>query len=588
MKKIFLLCTLFLFSCVASAQFPGLLADDYTELTDSKPHDGKELWQRLPSIPQISWGSIDVRYSKQRIPSVGLTTKWKAKAWKGERVNAQALVWTNSEMKGVSLSVSDLKNSSFLIPAQAVETNFVRYIMTDELSKDRTTGCGYRDVKADWDSSLVADVLDITKIRDVEAMTTQPVWINIRIPQDVVPGKYKGTLTVSGANFKPMQLQMEVDVLNHTLPPPSQWKFHVDFWQNPYSVARYHQVPLWSKEHFDRMRPLMKLLADAGQKVITATIMHKPWAGQTEDHYDSMVGKTKKLDGTWSYDYTVFDKWVEFMMDDIGIRGQISCYTLIPWALSFDYIDQATNRVLYVEAKPGDALYEDYWGSFLKDFARHLKEKGWFGFTTIAMDERQMDDMKEAIKVIKKADPDFKIGLAGVYHEEIQADLHDYSVAYGIRFPDSVRVEREKQGKLSTVYTCCSEALPNLFTFSPPAEACWTFWHAAAGNYDGFLRWAWNSWTADPLRDSRFRTWAAGDCYHVYPGPRSSIRRERIIEGIQDAEKIRILSEEFRSKGQKNKLNKLNKAVSLFIHENLTPENAADMVNSGRQVLNAF
>src|SRR5690606_3449736 len=122
---------------------------------------------------------------------------------------------------------------------------------------------------------------------------------------------------------------------------------------------------------------------------------------------------------------------------------------------------------------------------------------------------------------------------------EIQADLYDYCVAYGLQFPAEVRAERAKQGKISSVYTCCAEALPNIFTFSPPAEASWTFWHAVAGNYDGYLRWAWNSWTIDPLRDSRFRTWAAGDCYQIYPGPRSSIRWERVIEGLQDAEKIR-------------------------------------------------
>lgn len=588
MKKTFLFCALFVLSCVASAQNSRFITDDFTELTDTKPHDTKEIWQRLPSTPQISWGSIDVRYPKLSIPTANKTNRWQSKAWKGERVNAQAVLWTNTDLKGVTLTVSDLKSGSNSIPASVAKASFVRYVMTDELSKDGKTGCGHRPNKADWDSSLVADALDIIKVRDIEAMTTQPVWVNIWVPQDVKAGKYKGTLTVSGENFKPMQLQLEVDVLNRTLPVPADWKFHIDFWQNPYSVARYYNVPLWSKEHFDAMRPIMKMLADAGQKAITTSIMHKPWAGQTEDHFDSMVGKTKKLDGTWSYDYTVFDKWVEFMMNEIGIKSQISCYTMIPWALSFDYIDQATNRVLFAEAKPGDALYQEYWGSFLKDFARHLKQKGWFDIATISMDERKMEDMKEAIKVIKKADPDFKIGLAGHYHEEIQADLYDYCVAYGIQFPDDVRAERAKAGKRSTVYTCCAEPLPNIFTFSPPAEASWTFWHAAAGNYDGYLRWAWNSWTIDPLRDSRFRTWAAGDCYQIYPGPRSSIRWERVVEGIQDVEKIRILREEFQTKGQKGNLDKLNKAVSQFVHENLTPENAADMVNQGRKVLNSF
>lgn len=588
MKKTFILCSFLAFSLIVFGQTPRFLFENYTELTDTKPHDSEEVWKKQSAPTQISWGSTDLRYPKLSIPRLAKTNRWQTKAWKGERVNAQAVVWTTTDLSNATLTVSDLKSGSNTIPSSAATASFVRYVMTDELSKDGTTGCGHRDNKADWDSSMVADALDVIRMHDIKSMTTQPVWVNVWVPQEIKAGKYKGTLTVSGSNFQPMQLQMEIEVLNHTLPAPKEWKLHVDFWQNPYSVARYYDVPLWSREHFDAMLPIMKMLADAGQKVITASIMHKPWAGQTEDHFDSMVGKMKKLDGSWVYDYTVFDKWIEFMMNEVGITRQISCYTMIPWALSFDYFDQATNRVLYAEAKPGDALYQDYWGSFLTDFARHLKAKGWFDITTIAMDERRLEDMKEAIKVIKKADPNFKIGLAGHYHEEIQADLYDLCIAYGHQFPPAVREERARAGKLSNVYTCCSEPLPNIFSFSPPAEGTWTFWHTMAGNYDGFLRWAWNSWTTDPLHDSRFRTWAAGDCYQIYPGPRSSIRWERIIEGIQDAEKIRILREEFQAKNQKSKLDKLNKAVSQFIHENLTPENAGEMVTEGRRTLNSF
>lgn len=588
MKKTIILCALMTLSFCVIAQTEKYPLGDYTELTDTKPHDSEAVWNAQVKTPQISWGSTDIRYSKLSIPQVKKMTRWQGKAWKGERINAQAVVWTTSDMKNATITVSDLKNGSSVIPSSAANASFVRYVMTDELSKDGNTGCGHRPDKSEWDSSIVADVLDVIKNRDIFAFTTQPVWLNVWVPKDVKAGKYKGTLSVTGDNFSPMQLQVEVDVMNRTLPEPKTWKFHLDFWQNPYAVARYYQVPLWSKEHFDAMRPIFKMLANAGQKVITTSIMHKPWAGQTQDHFDSMIGKTKKLDGSWSYDYTVFDKWVEFMMKEVGIDTQINCYTMVPWALSFDYIDQATNRVLYAEAKPGDALYTEYWGSFLKDFARHLKQKGWFEKTAITMDERSAEAMQGAIKVIRSAAPDFKISYEGHFLAEIEPELYEMCLALGENFPPEVKAAREKAGKISTVYTCCAEPLPNIFTFSPPAEGPWTIWHAMAGNYDGFLRWAWNSWTEDPLRDSRFRTWAGGDTYQIYPGPRSSIRWERMIEGVQDAEKIRLLREEFTAKGQNSKLEKLNKAVSQFTQENLTPENAGEMVGEGRKVLNSF
>lgn len=540
---------------------------DYEELTDTKPHDGVEVWNKMTAPVRFCWGTTDVRYKKLDVPDVKATGTLRLKAWKGERVNAQAVLWTQKDLEGAEMTVSELKNGNSVILASAVRTHFVRYVMTDELNKDGSGGCGARENKAEWDSLMVADVLDIVRVREVKARTTQPVWLNVWVPAEAKPGKYKGTLTVSGKNFEAMKLPFEIEVVNHTLPEPQKWAFHLDLWQNPYAVARYYRVPLWSKAHFDAMRPLMKMLANAGQRAITASIMHKPWAGQTEDAYDSMIFRMKKLDGTWVYDYTVFDKWVEFMMNEVGIKDLISCYTMIPWALSFDYFDQATNRVQFIKAAPGDEAYAEYWGTFLKDFSRHLREKGWFEKTAISMDERPMEAMQEAIKVIKAADPEFKITLAGNYHEEIQGDLYYLSIPYGNQFPVDVKAERERKGQISTVYTCCTEAFPNTFTFSAPAEAAWTALHAVAGGYDGYLRWAVNSWPIDPLRDSRFRTWAAGDTYSIYPGPRSSIRFERLVEGLQDCEKIYVLREELEAKGATGKLKKLNAKLSEFTPE---------------------
>ena len=559
----------------------------YDELTDTKPHDSEAAWAKLAAPTQLSWASIDTRYRRLDIPQVKTQNAVSLKAWRGERVNAQALLWTNVDLDDVQITVSDLRSGNAVIPASALRTNFVRYVMTDELNKDGS-GCGYRS-PADWDSSVVADVLDINKTLPVRHNTTQPIWANVWVPQDAKPGNYTGQITVSGKNLKPMSLQLKLQVINRTLPSPQQWATNLDLWQNPYAVARYYKVPLWSKAHFDAMRPIMKMLADAGQYSITTSIMHKPWNGQTEDHYDSMVTRIKHIDGSWTFDYAVFDRYVDFMMNDVGINRLIACYTMIPWDLRFDYYDEATNRIQFVKTRPGDAAYTEYWGTFLRDFARHLRQKGWFDKTCIAMDERPMKDMQAAIKVIKDADKDYKISLAGIYHDEIERDLYYYCIAYGNDFPPEVLARRRAEGKISTYYTCCTEGFPNTFTFSPPAEAAWMAVHALGGNYDGYLRWSYNSWTRDPLRDSRFRTWAAGDTYCIYPGPRSSIRFERLIEGLQICEKIVQLRKEYTRTGQKAKLQKLNKMVKKFTPQVVPASKralAAPMVKEIEQLLN--
>lgn len=567
---------------IAATQTTAAPLGTYNEPNYPLPANYETQWAKVQTPVQLSWGSTDIRYNKYDVPAVKQQHKALLKAWRGERVNAQAVLWTKGNLDDVRIEMSALKSDKDVIPQSALSTHFVRYVMGDCLNPDGS-GCGHRK-PADYDSVLVADVLDINASLPVKSKTTQPLWLCINVPRNAKPGKYIGTMTVIASNMKAQHLEVNLEVLAHTLPDAQQWHLNLDLWQNPYSVARYYNVPLWSKEHFDAMRPIMRMLRDAGQYSITTSIMHKPWNGQTEDHFDSMVTRIRHIDGSWTYDYAVFDRWVEFMMNEVGIDRLISCYTMIPWNLQFDYYDEATNRIQFVKTKPGDNAYTEYWGVFLKDFAKHLRAKGWFEKTAISMDERPMEAMKAAIKVIKDADPDFKITLAGTYHDEIEKDLYYYSIPYGNDYPTPVKERRRKEGKISTYYTCCVEGFPNTFTFSPPAEGTWTAIHAVAADYDGYLRWSYNSWTQNPLCDSRFRTWASGDCYSIYPGPRSSIRFERFVEGLQDAEKIYILRQEYKEKKQNIKYNALQKELDGFKAEGMTTQRKHNADKQVRQL----
>lgn len=545
------------------------------------------LWVKV-SAPQVSWGSTDIRYKKEEpAPIARLKKDINLTAWKGERVSAQLVVWTPEALDNLSFIVSDLTSGKETISKDNVRTGFVRYVTTDELNKDGKGGCGYRK-SSDYDSTLVADPIDhIASTLTVPANATQGGWISVRVPQQVKAGKYTGTVTVKDGDKVLSELKLAVNVKNRTLPASTEWAFHLDLWQNPYAEARYYNVEPFSKEHFDRMRPDMQNYVDAGGKVITASIMHKPWNGQTYDPFESMVTWLKKADGTWYFDYTVFDKWVEYMMS-LGVKKQINCYSMVPWRLSFQYFDQASNSFKYLDVKPGEAAYDEFWGNMLTSFAKHLKEKGWFDITHISMDERPMKDMLATLKVIRKADKDFKVSLAGTYHDELVKELHDYCIAIGEKFPAEVIKSRKEAGQVTTYYTCCTEPRPNTFTFSAPAEAEWLGWFAAKENLDGYLRWALNSWVKNPLQDSRFTAWAAGDTYMIYPEGRSSIRFERLIEGIQSYEKIRILKEEFEKKGNKSAIKKIDKILKAFDEFSLEEIPAATVVTKAKEAINKY
>ena len=507
-------------------------------------------------------------------------------AWRGEKVFAQAVVSSEEELKDVRLSVSDLRNGKSLIGAENIRLQFVSYVVSDLLDTTKYGQCGSREDKSKWGEVLVADVLDINDSMTLPAGRKQPVWMTVSVPSDARPGKYSGKLTVTSSNAKARSLNVELTVADHVLPPARDWAFHLDLWQNPYSVARYENVPLWSEAHFEAMRPVMRMLAEAGQKSVTATIMSRPWNGQTEDAFGSMVTKIRRIDGSWLYDYTIFDRWVEFMFS-LGIDRQINCYSMIPWALQFDYIDQATSSPATFQAAPGSEEYNEYWGAFIADFARHLKAKGWFEKTMIAMDERPLESMQAVLGLIRKIEPAFKISLAGNYHEPVIYDIVDFSETFSGKqeFPESAKAKRKELGLTTTFYTCCAEAHPNMFVISNPDEAAWLGWFAQAEGYDGYLRWAYNSWTIDPLTDARFRTWPAGDCFVVYPGGRGSVRFSKLVEGIQDFEKVRILRSRWQETGDEAKLGQLTGILKSFTSETVLAEGPAKALAAAKSFL---
>ncbi|ANH81113.1 hypothetical protein A8C56_09090 [Niabella ginsenosidivorans] len=536
-------------------------------------------WKALDKAVHVSFANSNKRYAQDRVPQIAQKNADTMIAWKGEKIHTQVAVWAAKDMT-IDVAVNDLEaQNGARIAKESIDYGFVGYVMTDEFRN----GCGYRKPE-DFDSSLVADVISSNRQpAKLSGGYVQPVWVSITVPPAAKAGYYTGTLTVKAD--KAYDLKLVVKVLDRTLPPPSEWAFHLDLWQHPAAVARVHHVPLWSDAHFNLMRKYYTMLANAGQKYITASIVNEPWGHQTYDDYPGLIKWKKKKDGSWNFDYSLFDKYIAFVMST-GINERINCYSMVPWKVAFQYYDENSGKDTVFTGKIGSDAYNAFWAPMLKDFTAHLKQKGWFEKTAIAMDERPMEAMQSVIRLLKGIDKDWKIALAGEYHTAIEKDIDDYCIASAHQFPDSILKERELQHKLSTWYTCCTEKYPNGFTFSPPAEHVWIGWYTAAKNMNGYLRWAYNSWVQQPLMDSRFRTWPAGDTYQVYPGPQSSIRFEKLIEGIQDFEKINILKKEYRQNGQTEKLRQLEAVLKTFEIPRLEKESAEQMVVDAKRFIN--
>lgn len=469
------------------------------------------------------FGTIDQRYAPAgKVELAPAASGLKLTAWRGERVSSQIVVSADSAQTNLHVEPAVLRGPSGAMP---VQSNFIRYTLADGKPQ--------------------GDILDTAESLPLTAGTNRPVWLSVQVPIEAKPGLYKGAVTVR-SDAGALVFPLAVEVLPTAIAAPADWKVHLDLWQHPESVARWHHVPAWSPEHFALMKPVMKRLADAGQKTITTTLIHEAWGGQTYDAFPAMVEWTKKKDGTWSFDYTAFDKWVTFMSEEVGMKqARIHCYTMIPWSLKFRYYDEAKQALVDAELRPGTDAYDEHWGRFLKDFTGHLRKKGWLERTLIGMDERPDALMRGAIATLQKHAPELKIASAINHPSQTTRAIQDVSpsIQTSGEFNLAELNARREAGKKTTYYVCTSPPVPNSFTFSPPAESEWLGLFAYAQGFDGFLRWAYNSWVEDPLKSTDFTSWPSGDCFLVYPGNRSSVRFERMRDGMEDFEKLRLLRE---------------------------------------------
>ncbi|MCH7227382.1 glycoside hydrolase domain-containing protein [Haloferula sp. A504] len=441
-------------------------------------------------------------------------------AWRGERVSAQVVLQSERSQENVCFGPSELSSGDQRIE---IAPRFVRYTLADGVPQ--------------------GDILDSASSLPLPAGRNRPVWIAIDVPADVPAGEYRGSLVVVSDSDR-LEVPVRLRVLAAVLPPPDRWAFHLDLWQHPQAVARWHDVEPWSDLHLALLEPSMKRLADAGQKTITCSIIEEPWNGQTYDHFPSMIEWRKKADGSWSYDYSIFDRWVGFMSERCGLgEARIHCYSMLPWSLKFRYFDEAERRHVDLALQPGTPAFDEFWGSFLEDFTRHLKEKGWLERTRIAVDERPDAQMRGALATLAKHAPGLRVASAINHPSELLKDVDDMSpiINHTDRFPRELLDERRVAGHKTTFYVCTHPPRPNTFTFSPPAESEWLPLFSAANGFDGFLRWAYHSWVENPLVSTDFTSWPSGDCFLVYPGDRSSVRFERLRDGIETFEKIRLL-----------------------------------------------
>ena len=107
----------------------GHYQDEYTFDTTLD----KAAWAAQKKGMHVSFASTDKSYFRSEVPELEKETlSWEATGWKGERLNAEVLVWSPDTLQQVRFTLNDLKNDKGkLLSKKNINVNMVRYVISN-------------------------------------------------------------------------------------------------------------------------------------------------------------------------------------------------------------------------------------------------------------------------------------------------------------------------------------------------------------------------------------------------------------------------------------------------------------------------
>lgn len=241
-----------------------------------------------------------------------------------------------------------------------------------------------RDARKGWNVSAFVPNND-------GLIATVPVWVTVRVPADAAPGDYEGALAIEaeGLSPAPLAVPMKFKVHDWNMPDPKDFRVRTIGWMNPEALAKHYQTPLWSEKHFELMGKSMERMLELGSRHLPIDVTK---GYPARDNADTLIKWIRQADGTFKYDFTLFDKYCDLAARKIGkpfpVRlniwrgprngggGEMDDY---PNATVL-VLDPTTGAVSELEAprKLGSAEMKAFWQPVMNEIRTRLEKRGWF------------------------------------------------------------------------------------------------------------------------------------------------------------------------------------------------------------------
>jgi len=238
---------------------------------------------------------------------------------------------------------------------------------------------------------------------------TVPIWLTVRVPKDAAPGEYRGTLTVRAQGAEPVVFPVELTVHDWQVPDPERFVVHHNLYASQESVALYYDVPLWSEEHFELMGKSLEILPQVAGKICVVNLVV---GAANLGNRESMVRWIKQSDGSYRYDFEVFDRYLDLYEAEVG---KPAILRLNVWGQKgkthypVSVLDPSTGKLDTMLQPPyGTPENEAFWRPVLTEVRKRLEKRGWFDVTAVGYTRYCGDPIPETVSVYQAIWPDGK------------------------------------------------------------------------------------------------------------------------------------------------------------------------------------
>lgn len=408
---------------------------------------------------------------------------------------------------------------------------------------------------------LMPDILEPLADRNGKQLLRAGVtafWVELEIAREAEPGTYPLTLVFTSENGTAVRGELQVEVKAAALPEQkllfTQW-FHTD------SIAVYHNVEIYSEEHWDLIDRYMALAAELGMNMILTPVIIPPLDTQPGTcRPNTQLVFIEKRGEEYSFDFSRLGRWITLCRKNGITHFEIS-HLYSQWGADFApniFVTEGgeEKHIFGWHVKADDPAYTDFLHQFLPALVSFLKLEGVAENCYFHISDEphgsQLENYRKAFQVVKPL-------LEGCQMLDALSDVDFYReglVENPVCACDAMIPFLECGAENLWTYYCCGQGkkVSNRFLAMPSHR------HRIMGlqmykfGVKGFLHWGYNFYFSQLSRypinpyttTSSDGAFPSGDPFSVYPtnnGPIPSLRAKVFYEALQDIRLCQALEE---------------------------------------------